>query len=502
MATEDTKSSSRAVPVQLKTPKGTVDFIGTEMKVRKHIFQTLSDVFERHGGQELDTRVFELREILSGKYGEDSKLIYDLEDQGGELCSLRYDLTVPFARWLAMNTNYRQVSRYQIAKVYRWDQPAISRGRYREFYQCDFDIVGEYESMIPDAEILLIIVEGFSALGLDVTIKLNHRRILDGIFAVAGVPEDKIRPVSSAVDKLDKVPWEEVKAEMVGEKGLPEDVADRIGQFICGSGRADMHKTLDFLKADLGLMANDNIKSGINDMEILLSYLESFDIVDKISFDLSLARGLDYYTGLIFAIITTVPNDSKTPASNRKDKSKEAHVGSIAAGGRYENLVGMYGDRNIPCVGVSFGVERIYTILYARRPKSSKGGQSLLAQDVDVYVVAAGGDGLLLERMAVCGLLTKAGIRAAFLRKANPSMRSQFNAADKAPLIVILGPDELAAGNVRLKVSVGKDAGRFEDGVAKGEGREKDRGQLVAKDNLVTEMKRILQNILVKDTDF
>ncbi|KUI65714.1 Histidine--tRNA ligase, mitochondrial [Cytospora mali] len=501
MATEDTNTSSRAVPVQLKTPKGTVDFMGTETKVRKHIFRTLGDVFERHGGQELNTPVFELREILSGKYGEDSKLIYDLEDQGGELCSLRYDLTVPFARWLAMNTNHRQVSRYQIAKVYRRDQPAMSRGRYREFYQCDFDIAGEYEPMIPDAEILLIIVEGFSALELDVTIKLNHRRILDGIFAVAGVPEDKIRPVSSAVDKLDKMPWEEVKAEMVGEKGLPGNVADRIGQLICGSGSGDMRKMLASLKEDPSLTANDSIKAGMDDMEILLSYLEAFDIVDKISFDLSLARGLDYYTGLIFEVITSLPNDSKTPASNSKYKSKGAQVGSIAAGGRYDNLVGMYGDRNIPCVGVSFGVERIYTILDARQPKSSKGGQSLLAQDVDVYVVAAGSDGLLLERMAVCGLLTKAGIKAAFLRKAKPSMRSQFNAADNAPLSVILGPDELAAGNVRLKVSAGKNAGRGKDSGAEGRRGEKDRGQLVAKNDLVTEVNRILKSMPSRDAD-
>lgn len=196
----------------------------------------LSEVFERHGGQELDTPVFELKEILSGKYGEDSKLIYDLQDQGGELCSLRYDLTVPFARWLAMNSNYRQVSRYQIAKVYRRDQPVISRGRYREFYQCDFDIAGDYEPMIPDAEILLIIVEAFEALDMDVTVKLNHRKVLDGIFTVAGVPEDKIRAISSAVDKLDKLSWNEVKQEMVEQKGLPESVADQIGQFVQNRG--------------------------------------------------------------------------------------------------------------------------------------------------------------------------------------------------------------------------------------------------------------------------
>lgn len=442
--------------------------------------RTVSEIFERHGGQELDTPVFELKEILSGKYGEDSKLIYDLQDQGGELCSLRYDLTVPFARWLAMNTNYPQVSRYQIAKVYRRDQPVISRGRYREFYQCDFDIAGEYESMIPDAEILLIIAEAFEALQMNITVKINHRKILDGIFAAAGVPEDKIRPISSAVDKLDKLPWDEVKQEMVEQKGLPESVADQIGQFV--RHRGSLSEILSLLTSDEKLTANENVKAGIEDMSLLLSYLEAYEIADKVSFDLSLARGLDYYTGVIFEVVTSMPN------TRDSGKKKEPQVGSIAAGGRYDNLVGMYCDRRVPCVGISFGVERIYTILNARLPK--KKGESAIAQDLDVYVVAAGGSGLLLERMAICGQLTKAGVRAAFLRKAKPSLRSQFNAAEKAPLTVILGPDELAGGKVRLKTSTGKDTSSGAE--AKGE---KDRGRLVAREDLVAEVKKVLQEI-------
>lgn len=151
--------------------------------------------------------VFELKDILSGKYGEDAKLIYDLQDQGGELCSLRYDLTVPFARWLAMNSSVQHVKRYHIAKVYRRDQPAMTKGRMREFYQCDFDIAGSYDPMVPDAEILRITSEVFDGLGWrgKYTIKINHRKVLDGIFEVCGVPQDKIRSISSAVDKLDKV---------------------------------------------------------------------------------------------------------------------------------------------------------------------------------------------------------------------------------------------------------------------------------------------------------
>ena len=169
----------------------------------------------------MDTPVFELRDILSEKYGEDSRLIYNLDDQGGEACSLRYDLTVPFARWLAMRGDAKQVKRYHIAKVYRRDQPAIARGRLREFYQCDFDMAGIYDPIVADAEILRIIVEVFEALELGIEIKLNHRQILDGLFATVGVPKEKIRPISSAVDKLDKAPWAEVKRELVEEKGLP-----------------------------------------------------------------------------------------------------------------------------------------------------------------------------------------------------------------------------------------------------------------------------------------
>lgn len=154
-----------------------------------------------------DSPVFELKETLTGKYGEDSKLIYDLADQGGEICSLRYDLTVPFARFCAQNA-IQNIKRYQIAKVYRRDQPAMTKGRMREFYQCDIDIAGVYDPMLPDAEVLRIVKEVFEELPEwkgKYTIKLNHRKILDGIFQICGVPEDKIRTISSAVDKLDKV---------------------------------------------------------------------------------------------------------------------------------------------------------------------------------------------------------------------------------------------------------------------------------------------------------
>ncbi|GAO18955.1 hypothetical protein UVI_02059360 [Ustilaginoidea virens] len=507
MATPDAKAS-RAPAVTLKTPKGTRDWSGQDMLLREEVFKMITDVFKKHGGTPLDTPVFELKEILSGsesaeqtnlrhllsccmthkwntEYGEDSKLIYDLQDQGGELCSLRYDLTVPFARWLAMN-NIQSVKRYHIAKVYRRDQPAIARGRFREFHQCDFDIAGLYDPMIPDAEVLRIIVEVFEALKLGVSIKLNHRQVLDGMFAVAGVAPDKIRTISSAVDKLDKMSWEEVKKEMVEEKGLAAEVADRIGEYVRHAGT--ISETLALLKSKEELVANEQVKRGLEDMTLLASYVEAFGISDKISFDLSLARGLDYYTGLIYEVINLPPKPEEGSKTGKKSKKDDpaSQVGSIAAGGRYDNLVGMYGKKQIPCVGISFGVDRIFTILEAQRQKEGLKQK----RDIDVYVMAFGDKeftGLLTERMSVAQRLWDAGIRAEFSPKVKPKLPQQFKAAEGVPLGVILGQEELAAGQVRLKVLGQRENKGDDDKPA-----EKDDGKLVALDELADEVKKLL----------
>ncbi|KAK0117514.1 Cytoplasmic and mitochondrial histidine tRNA synthetase [Cadophora gregata] len=473
MATNEVKMSSRP-STQLKTPKGTRDWTSSDLILRDHVFQTASEVFKRHGGTPLDTPVFELKAILAEKYGEDARLMYDLADQGGEICSLRFDLTVPFARWLAMN-NVSQIKRYQIAKVYRRDQPAIARGRLREFYQCDFDIAGLYDPMIADAEVLRVVVEVFEALHLDITIKVNHRRILDGLFAVAGVPDEKIRSISSSVDKLDKIPWADVKKEMVDEKSISDEIADKIGEYVTHSG--DIREMLQFLKSDAKLSANENVKAGIDDMSLLITYLEAFGVVSDVSFDLSLARGLDYYTGLIFEVINKPQKSNGGGVPDRSD-SQSIQVGSIAAGGRYDTLVGMYAKNPIPCVGISFGVDRIFTVLNSQ-PKEN------LTHKVDVYVMAFGSknsDGLLLERMSVARQLWNAGISAEFAAKVKPRFDKQVTAAKDLRLAVILGEDELAAGQVRLKALKGSD-----DDTAS-----KDRGQLVSRGDLVEEVKKLL----------
>ena len=331
-----------------------------------------------------------------------------------------------------MNSSIQNIKRYHIAKVYRRDQPAMTKGRMREFYQCDFDIAGQYDSMLPDAEILRIVCEVFSGLGWGgkYSIKINHRGILDGIFAVCGVPDDKIRTISSAVDKLDKLPWEEVRKEMVEEKGLSEEVADRIWGFVQKKGGRDV---LQHLQGDESLKANANMVKGMDDMELLFEYLESFGVLDKVEFNLSLARGLDYYTGVIYEVVTEgsappVASGQRVNRAPKKERSKDADedrsndpsvgVGSVAAGGRYDGLVGMFsGKAQIPCVGISFGVDRIFSITKARM-EADKAAAIVRSNEVDVYVMAFGGKGftgLLKERMEVCKLLWDAGIKVGIL---------------------------------------------------------------------------------------
>lgn len=191
---------------------------------------TIADIFKRHGAVEIDTPVFELKEVLTGKYGEDSKLIYDLEDQGGEKCSLRYDLTVPFARFMANNTNIKNIKRFHIGKLYRRDQPNMTKGRYREFTQCDFDIAGKYDAMIPDAEVLVVMQEILEALDVkDYLVKVNHRKILEAMIETAGADTSLFKTICSSIDKLDKQPWSEVKEELVKQKGIAEKAADVLG---------------------------------------------------------------------------------------------------------------------------------------------------------------------------------------------------------------------------------------------------------------------------------
>jgi histidyl-tRNA synthetase len=415
----------------LKTPKGTRDFGPAEMAVRDRIFATITAVFRKHGAVTIDTPVFELKEVLTGKYGEDSKLIYDLEDQGGELCSLRYDLTVPLARYLAMNKTVRQIKRWQIAKVYRRDQPYMTKGRFREFFQCDFDIAGEnYEPLVPDAEVVKVIQEILRDVKVGpFVIKLNHRKLLDGIFEVAGVPADKFRAISSAVDKLDKVAWGEVRQEML-DKGLPLASCDVIGEYVClGGGGAEL---LETLAADPKLSASSLAMQGIGELRALNKFLFLFHVPrENYKFDPSLARGLDYYTGMILEAVLTEPGQA---------------VGSIAGGGRYDSLVGMFSSQAIPCVGASVGIDRIFSILYDRT-------KDTVRQSPTFVLVAAAGADLLEERMQLCAELWHAGFAAELTMKRKVKALDQFGYCERhaIPYAVVLGPGELEQGVVKLR---------------------------------------------------
>lgn len=414
----------------LKTPKGTTDYNPFQMSIREKVFEEITNCFKRHGAVTIDTPLFELKETLTGKYGEDSKLIYDLQDQGGELCSLRYDLTVPFARYVAMN-KVKQIKRYQIGRVYRRDNPSMNKGRYREFYQCDFDIAGDYDLMIPDSEALRLMSEILTQLQVGTyTIKLNHRKLLDGIFAISGVPDEKFRPISSAVDKLDKSPWAEVRKEMVETKGLSEAVADKIWTFVQLNG-----KPLELLPKVESLCAGNELAlKAVEELKVLFSYLECYGVLDKITFDLSLARGLDYYTGVIYEAVIT---------------EGKLQVGSIAAGGRYDELVGMFSGERVPAVGFSVGVERIFAIM-EDRAKANKDGHRTTQTQV---LVCSIDDNLIKERMKICRELWDAGIKAETLPKQNPRLPAQFKYAEdnKIPFAVLIGGKEVETQVIQFK---------------------------------------------------
>lgn len=342
-------------------------------------------------------------------------------------------MQVPFARWLAMD-NQPSVKRYHLAKVYRRDQPAVAKGRMREFFQCDFDIAGDYDAMIPDAEIIQIMDEVFTELGIgEFTIKVNHRKLLDGVFEVCGVPREKIRSISSAVDKLDKLPWEHVKMEMVEVKGLAGDVADRIHEYVQLKGPLSLpfygiltmtggRELLEKLKEDTNLMGNESARKGLEEMSLLFNYLTALSCLSNICFDLSLARGLDYYTGLIFEVITSAsapppPSTSMHPTSTAQGKRKKSAnadddvsesvgVGSICGGGRYDDLVGRFsgGARDLPCVGMSVGIERVFAILKANHVAQMR------AAETQVFVMAMG-DVSVEARLEIMKELWDAGIK-------------------------------------------------------------------------------------------
>ncbi|KAK8810505.1 hypothetical protein WA158_007080 [Blastocystis sp. Blastoise] len=415
-----------------KLPKGTRDYLPEQMEIREQVFNIIRSVFKRHGAVEIDTPVFEEKDTLTGKYGEDSKLIYDLADQGGEALALRYDLTVPFARYVALH-GISQIKRYHMARVYRRDNPVMSKGRFREFYQCDYDIAGLYGRMIADTDVVSVGIEILSSLPIgSFMIKINHRKLLDGMMEICGVPESKYRTIGSAIDKLDKESWEDVRKEMIEKKGLPAESADKIGQFVLLKGNCwEVYNTL----IEKGYFKDNKQGSeALEDLRIFFEYIESMGYLNYLSFDLSLARGLDYYTGLIYEAVMT----------------SECAVGSIAAGGRYDNLVGMFttSDKQTPCVGISIGVERVFAIM-EENAKSTGGFKCTPCQ----VFVASAGNNMTTSRMSVASLLWKNNISAEFQYSENPKLPKQLAYALEKGInwVVIVGEEEMKNKVVNLK---------------------------------------------------
>eukprot|EP00055_Hartaetosiga_balthica_P014693 m.82296 g.82296 ORF g.82296 m.82296 type:complete len:521 (-) comp8665_c4_seq1:3323-4885(-) len=442
---------------KLKTPKGMRDYGPEKMYIRNKVFNTIVECFKLHGAVTIDTPVMELKDVLMGKYGEDSKLIYELADQGGEDLALRYDLTVPFARFVAQN-RIKQIKRYHIARVYRRDNPKMDKGRYREFYQCDIDFAGDFGAkMVPDAECVKIVCTILKSLDLgDFLVKVNNRKLLDGIFAVCGVPEEKFRTICSAVDKLDKMSWEAVKKEMTLEKGLDDAVADRIGEFVLdkgGEGRDFTMTSFELvakLKANEEFMANTLGREGVEEIELLLEFMDVFKVQGNVSFDLSLARGLDYYTGVIYEAILV-----------------GQEVGSVAGGGRYDNLVGMFDKkgRTVPCVGVSLGVERLFAIIEEREREVT--AENMRTHDTHVLVAAIKEvdeetketKSTIKDRLALCQMMWAFGISTETAYKPSTNLKSEFKAAEDnhIPIMLIIGPDELKKGVVKVRNTVSRE---------------------------------------------
>ena len=415
----------------VKVVKGARDFLPSQMVIRERAFNLITGVFKKHGAVQIDTPVFELKETLMGKYGEESKLIYDLNDQGGELLSLRYDLTVPFARYMASH-NLTSLKRFHIGKVYRRDNPQMTKGRFREFFQCDFDIAGgNYGLMIPDAEVIKIVVEILTQLPIgNFNIKINHRVLLDSIVEISGIGNDKYRLVCSSIDKLDKEPWDAVEKELIEVKGVTKEQAEKLKTFVILKDKPKV--LLDKLKEMKELIENEKGKKALGEMAILIDYLQILDVEKYCTFDLSLARGLDYYTGLIYETVLTDTNE----------------VGSISGGGRFDNLIGMFSGKQIPAVGVSIGIERIFNIL----EKHYKNDDTLRSTYTEVLVCSAGKN-LTKERYKIVNELWDNGINAEILYNENPRMDKQldYGLKNKIPFLIFIGENELKENKVKIK---------------------------------------------------
>lgn len=426
-------------------PKGTRDFSPVEMAKRNYIFDTIREVYNLYGFQQIETPAMENLSTLMGKYGEEGdKLLFKILNSGdcldkftneellekntakfaAKACEkgLRYDLTVPFARFVVQHRN--EISfpfkRYQIQPVWRADRP--QKGRYREFYQCDGDVVGS-DSLLNEVEFIEIMDEVFRRFGIHVCIKMNNRKILSGIAEMIG-EADKIVDITVAIDKLDKIGLDNVNEELRG-KGISEEAITLLQPIIVLKGNnrekfAILKKALQH--SEIGL-------KGIEETEYILGHIEKLPLTSDVEVDLTLARGLNYYTGTIFEV-----------------KALDVEIGSITGGGRYDNLTGVFGMEGVSGVGISFGADRIYDVLNQLElyPADSLKTTQVLFVNF--------GEKEVCHLLPIVGKIRSAGIRAEIYPEAG-KMKKQMGYADtkKIPYVALIGENEISENKINLK---------------------------------------------------
>lgn len=437
-------------------PKGTRDFGQEEMAARNYIFDTIRSVYRTYGYVQIETPAMENLSTLLGKYGDEGdKLLFRILNSGdafsgvdfeecrnedGSLNSnkvsmkvcekgLRYDLTVPFARYVVQHQNEIAFPfrRFQIQPVWRADRP--QKGRYREFYQCDADVIGS-KSQLNELELVQIVDRVFTKFGINVAIKINNRKVLTGLAEIAGFP-DKVTDITVAIDKLDKIGLEAVEAEMK-ERGLTDQAVAVIEPVLLLEGTtAEKIETMRGLmqgKSASGIVSEMGLL-GLDELDELFGFIEAAGVGQKVEMDLSLARGLNYYTGAIFEV-----------------KALDYAIGSICGGGRYDNLTGIFGLPGMSGVGISFGADRIYDVLKGldKFPKDIAGSATVLFANMDAEALS--------YIIPVVKSLREAGV-ACEIYPDKSKLKKQFDYADRKgiPFVSINGGDEAASGIVNLK---------------------------------------------------
>ncbi len=426
-------------------PKGTRDFSPVEMAKRNFIFDTIKSVFLKYGYQPIETPAMENLSTLMGKYGEEGdKLLFKILNSGDFLAKadeqsltekdsikastqisekgLRYDLTVPFARFVVQHQNdiTFPFKRYQIQPVWRADRP--QKGRYREFFQCDVDVVGS-NSLMNEVELIQIVDDVYKALNINVLVKINNRKILTGIAEIIG-EADKIVDITVAIDKLDKIGIEKVNDELL-QKGLPQQAIDKLQPIInlSGTNKEKLNTLRTVLStSEVGL-------KGVEEIEVVFNYISNLQINTEVELDLTLARGLNYYTGAIFEV-----------------KALDVQIGSITGGGRYDDLTGIFGLKDVSGVGISFGADRIYDVMNQLDlyPKESIVSTQLLFINF--------GEKEALYSLNALQKIRSAGIKAEIYPDA-AKMKKQMTYANKKGIeyVAMVGENEMNEGKVTLK---------------------------------------------------